>query len=193
MSTRLLIAALLLAAFAAGLRADRILPDASDTVRYVSVNRCLREMPGFEKDMRAIQERYQAEGERLQQVADALRAREAELAQLDPQSAEYQLGQMRVKAEQEATAREAQFLAQNQGREMDTLLDATVRRIHGAAAQLGEREGFGAVMMKPGSFIDLEKGSVSDSLDDLETRWVMWSHPDFDVTAQVLAILAEGQ
>lgn len=182
---------LLLAAFTAGVQAVRSIPAASETVRYVDMGRCLQELPAFSDGLSAIQAKYAAEGERLQGVAEALRAREAELAQLDPASREYAVGQMRLEADRNAAQGEADFLRGRQAEEADALLDRTVRAIHGAAARLAEREGFGAVMMKPGPFLDLTRAAVSDSLDDLEQRWVVWAHPDHDVTDAVLAILAE--
>ena len=60
-----------------------------------------------------------------------------------------------------------------------------------SAASLGEEHGWSSVLMAPGGFVDLKVASIQDSLEDLDNRWVMWVHPDHDVTAQVLAILAE--
>jgi Skp family chaperone for outer membrane proteins len=187
----LLLPALLLAAFAAGVQADRAIPSASETVRFVDMGRCLQQLPALTDGLGAVQAKYAAEGERLQAIAEDLRAREAELAQLDPDSQAYVVGQLRIEADKTAAQREAEFLRSRQAQEADALLDRTVRAIHAAAARLAEREGFGSVMMKPGPFLDLERAGVSDSLDDLEQRWVVWAHPDHDVTDAVLAILAE--
>ena len=176
---------------AAGLRADRAAPVVDETVRYVQVNQILRDLPAFKAGVEALQAKYAAEAERLSVIADELRGREAGLRQLDPQSAEYVLGELRLKADQEVTTREAEFLRMNQARELDTLIERTVRMIHMAAGTLGERNGWAAVLMAPGDFVDLEVGTIGDSLEDLDTRWVMWVHPDRDVTAQVMAILTE--
>ena len=187
----LLLPMFLLAALAVGLQADRFFPPASETIRFVDMGHCLKELESFNAGLGAIQAKYAAEGARLQGMADAFRAREAELAQLDQKSDAYVLGQVRLEADKAAAQREAEYLRSRQGAEADVLLDRTVRAIHAAAARLAEREGFGAVLMKPGPYLDLSRAEVSDSLDDLEQRWVVWAHPDHDVTTQVLAILAE--
>ncbi len=191
MIARLTIAVLILAAFAAGLRADRVFPDATELTRYVDVNQCLRAMPEFEAGLQALQAKYQGEASRLQELGKSFKAQEVEIAQLAAGSPAAALATLRLKSAKEAATQEAQFLARSQGAEADALLDGAVRRIHTAAAKVGEREGFSAMVMKPGEFIDLQKATIMDSLDDLESRWVMWSHPDHDVTPLVLAILAE--
>lgn len=191
MTGRFTIAVLILAAFAAGLRADRVFPAATELTRYVDVNQCLRAMPEFETGLQALQAKYQGEAARLQELATSFKAREMEIAQLAAGSPAAALANLRLKSAKEAATQEAEYLRRLQGAEADALLDSAVRRIHEAAAKVGEREGFSAVMMKPGQFIDLQQATVMDSLDDLESRWVMWSHSDHDVTPLVLAILAE--
>ena len=159
----------------------------------MDVNRCLRGMPDFEAGLQELQPRYQAEGARLQGLADEFKSREVEIAQLDPQSPAAAVAISQLNFDKEAATREAEYLSRRQAAEANAMLDAAVRGIHRAAAVLGEREGYGAVMMMPGDFIDLTQAPVQESLDDLETRWVMWAHPDYDVTDQVLAILTEQQ
>jgi Skp family chaperone for outer membrane proteins len=191
MTRRITIAVLVLAAFAAGLRADRVFPAATEATRYVSVSQCLRAMPEFEQGLQALQVKYQGEAVRLQELATSFKAQEMEIAQLAAGSPAATLAELRLQSAKEAATREAEYLSRRQGAEADALLDAAVRRIHGAVAAVGEREGFSAMLMKPGDLIDLKQATIMDSLDDLEGRWVMWSHPDHDVTELVLAVLAE--
>jgi Skp family chaperone for outer membrane proteins len=94
-----------------------------------------------------------------------------------------------VQRGEQALEQEVEFWTNAQRRENEVLLDRSVRRIHAACEEYGQRTGVSAVLMRPGPLPP--EGDPRNALRDLEGRWVVWAHPDHDVTEAVLAILHE--
>lgn len=186
----LLVPAACLAALAGGLIAGSGRAAPGETVRSVDIGRILEEHPPFVGAYEQLVAKYKPEIERLRQLEAAIKAQKGELAQMDPGSEAYAIRAFEIGVQEKTLAARADYYGGAQRREREKLLQLSVTRIHEACAAYGERNGVGAVVMKPG----LLPGSDEDgaaAVRDLEGRWVIWSHPDHDVTDQILAILRE--
>lgn len=185
----LLAAAICVAALAGATWAGRG-PAASETVRSVDIERILSEHPPFVAAYEQMVAKYKPEAERLNQLGASIKTQRGELASMDPKSEAYRVRLFEIGVLEKTLEAQAEFWTAAQRRDRERLLQHSVTRIHEACAAYGSRSGIGALMMKPGSLpaADLEAASA---IRDLEGRWLIWSHPDHDVTDQVLAILRE--
>ncbi len=177
------------AALSGGLLASRAFAPPSDAVRSVDISRLLQEFEPVAKQYEALRAKYQAQGDRLRQISDAIKSEKGALAQLDKSSEEYAVRSFQVQLRDKGLEEELNFWTEAQRRENEALLDASVRRIHAACEDYGKRTGVSAVIMRPGPLPG--GGDPRNSLRDLESRWIIWSNPDHDVTDAVLAILRE--
>ncbi len=184
---RTLLAFLLFAG--AGFAAHRSVVPATEAVRSVDIGRILDEYQPLADRFQQMRSFYQARGQALSERADQLRAQQGELQQLDEHSSEYQRRRALLQVAQQALEQEAEYWAGEQRRATDALLAEGVRMVHEACAVYGERSGVSAILMQPGDLPELD--GTGQAIRDLENRWVIWTHPDHDVTDEVLAVLRE--
>ena len=175
-------------ALAAGLQAGRAAA-ATDAVRSVDVARVLQEHEPMRKEYEALRDKYQPQGDRLRKESDAIKAEKGQIAQLDRGSEEFAVRSFNVQLREKTLEEELEFWTAAQRRESEDLLARSVRRIHAACDELGRRSGVSAIVMRPGALPDA--ADARSSLRELESRWVVWSNPDHDVSDAVLAILRE--
>lgn len=189
MKTKLLILALVLA-LGGSLFADRFAAEASESIRYVDVQKVIEGWDFLQEQSNLLRDQTQAQLEQLQADNAQLEQAIADLDQYDQNSEEY--GDMAFSlGVQESNLQEREkFLQANFRRRSARLLDAAVRRIHVVCAELGEREGFSAILMAPPPLPGPEV-QLQDSVMDLQGRWVVWSNNTFDISNQVIAMLEE--
>lgn len=181
--------ALAAAALAGGLIAGRASAPPSDSVRSVDIPRVLQEFEPMARQYEALRVKYQAQGDRLRQLSDAIKSEKGALAQLDKSSEEFAVRSFQIQLREKTLEEELQFWTGAQRGENEALLEQSVRRIHAACEDYGKRTGVSAVIMRPGPLP--AAGDTRNALRDLESRWIVWSNPDHDVTEAVLAILRE--
>lgn len=186
----LLLATASAAAFAGGLLAHRDAAEPAEAVRSVDVARVLAEFEPFTASYEALKAKYKPEAELLRQMSESIKQQQGELASMDQNSEQYRVQRFEVEVLQKTLQAKAEFWESAQLRERERLLQMSVTRIYEACAEYGRRSGVGTVVMKPGPLPQASEDS-SAAMRDLESRWVIWSHADHDVTDQILAILRE--
>ncbi|RMH03447.1 MAG: OmpH family outer membrane protein [Planctomycetota bacterium] len=190
--TPLLVAAALLLA-AAGLVAGRLAPPPADPgIRYVDLQRCLDGHQAAQAELRAMSEfadQRKAEFEARQKELEAARD---ELRTMDPDSEAYVEESYRIQSEEQRLKSDVDFLRQRlQLRESD-LLVRTWHAVQRAAAEVGAREGFGAVMVVPKDLDPALLDQPQAALEALQFRNLLWANPSYDVTDLVLEVLNRG-
>lgn len=194
MRSTTLILSLLLVFFAGTVYADRSLAEAQEGVRYVDIQRCLTEWPDLQAQSNAIRDRYQAMSEGLNASNEDIMGRKAELENLDPTSVEFRDASFSIQIEEEALRARAEWTQKSFANDQTTLLERGVRQIHEVVKEIGEKEGFSAIMMHPNEIPALAQNfSPNDSLNEMNSRWVLWSNPTYDLTDQVLLQLTRKQ
>ncbi len=175
---------------ATSLVAYRSQADPMEAIRYVDIQRCLLEWQDLQDQSNAISDHYRSLSENLNQAYSELKGKKADLETLDSQSTEYGERSFALKIEEETLRARIEWTQGNYGQEQTALLERGVRHIQEVVAQLGAKEGYSAIMMEPGPLQPLSnKFTAKDSLSEMNSRWVLWSNPDYDLTDQVLLLL----
>ena len=194
MRSTTLILSLLLVVFAGTVYADRSLAEAQEGVRYVDIQRCLTEWPELQAQSNAIRDRYQAMSEGLNAANEDIIGRKAELENLMPTSIEFRDASFSLQIEEEALRARAEWTQKSFANDQTTLLERGVRQIHGVVREIGEKEGFSAILMHPNDIPSLAQNfTPNDSLNEMNSRWVLWSNSTYDLTDQVLLQLNQLQ
>ncbi|MHC4380144.1 MAG: OmpH family outer membrane protein [Planctomycetota bacterium] len=189
-----LILSLLLVVFAGTVYADRSLGEAQESVRYVDIQRCLTDWTALQAESNAIRDRYQAMSEGLNAANEDIMGRKAELESLDKTSIQFRDASFSIQIEEESLRARAEWTQKSFANDQTTLLERGVRQIHDVVRQIGEKEGFSAIMMHPNDVPALAQNfTPNDSLNEMNSRWVLWSNPAYDLTDQVLLQLNQQQ
>ena len=174
------------------LLADRRTADPMEGVRYVDVQVVLEGWTALQQESLKVQARFQQLRDELEVAADALTGAQEDLELLEPSSEAYLDAAFHVTLQEQTLTENAKYLQAKFQRENTQLVKDGVLRIHEACAELGAREGYSAILMTPtplpGAGVD-----PAESVLDLQGRWVVWSNPNYDVSAEVLAILNNSQ
>lgn len=187
MKTKSLILVLVLA-LGGSLFADRFNADATESVRYVDVQKVIEGWDFLQEQSVLLRDQTQAQLEQLKADNEQLELAIADLDQYDRASEEYVTMAFQLGVQESNLQEREKFLQANFRRRSARLLDAGVRRIHLVCADLGEREGFSAILMSPPPLPGAEV-QLQDSVMDLQGRWVVWSNNTFDVSDQVIELL----
>jgi Skp family chaperone for outer membrane proteins len=183
---------LLLVASASYLAADRSQQDPMEGVRYVDMERCLKDWTAFQAQNESMRATYEAMRKQFQSQNDDLESRKAALEEFDPQSPEYMERAFELDIDVKTLQTRVDWAASKLNEENAVLLARGVARIHEAARQLGESKGYSSIQMAPMA-LPPANANASDQLRDLEGRWILWSNPNYDVTNEVLQILSSGE
>jgi Skp family chaperone for outer membrane proteins len=187
MKTKSLILVLVLA-LGGSLFADRFAGEANESVRYVDVQKVIEGWDFLQEQSNLLRQQTEAQFEQLKTANAELELAIADLDQYDKNSEEYVSIAFELGVQENSLQEREKFMQANFRRRSARLLDAGVRRIHVVCAELGEREGFSAIMMSPPPLPGPEV-QLQDSVMDLQGRWVVWSNNTFDVSDQVIELL----
>ncbi|MCP4094223.1 MAG: OmpH family outer membrane protein [Planctomycetes bacterium] len=187
MKTKSLILVLVLA-LGGSLFADRFAAEANESVRYVDVQKVIEGWDFLQEQSNLLREQTTAQLEQLKADNAELELAIADLDQYDKNSEEYVAIAFSLGVQESNLQEREKFLQANFRRRSARLLDAGVRRIHMACSELGEREGFSAILMSPPPLPGPEV-QLQDSVMDMQGRWVVWSNNTFDISDQVIEML----
>jgi Skp family chaperone for outer membrane proteins len=182
-------AGLCAALLAGGVLAGLAVVEPVEAVRSVDISRVLQEFEPMNRAYETLRVKYQEQGDRLRKTSDELKAEKGQLAQLDRASEEFAVRSFGVQLGEKTLQEELDFWTGAQRREMEVLLERSVRRIHLACEEYGLQSGLSAVLMRPGLLP--EDGKELGTLRELESRWVIWANPAHDATDAILALLRE--
>ncbi len=184
-------AVLIAAGMASLLGALQGAPAPSETTRYVDMQRCfdaykpvLEEMSRLKEGLKKTTATFKSRGEDIQQ-------RQNELSVLDANSTEYREKAFQLESDRMLLERDKKFVLDKLDNQRMALFIRAYRAVQAAAAQVGAREGFGAILMVPG---DLDKlpPTQKAAVEDLQSRSVLWTNPNYDITPQVIEALNAG-
>jgi Skp family chaperone for outer membrane proteins len=183
---------LALVACTAFLAADRQDADPMEGVRYVDMQRCLEEWPALKAQGESIRATFEAIRNQFQAQEQEIRGREAELEGLEPGSPQFINAAFELELDKQELNARIERASRSLQEEQAALIARGLVQVHQAVAELGARRGYSSIQMAgmelPGPGV-----ALGDQLRDLESRWVLWSNPAYDVTDEVLAILGEGE
>ncbi|MDA0666395.1 MAG: OmpH family outer membrane protein [Planctomycetota bacterium] len=180
----------LLVALAGFVFADRTAADPMEGVRYVDVQRVLVEWETLQKEGESIQAKYKAQFEELNQERSGLENAKMDLDTLDPATGAFREATFRIKLGEETLRARAEWARQGLGEDQTAALERAMRIIHEAVQELGSREGYSSILMAPNPVASLsDTVSTNDVLNDMNSRWVMWRNPNYDVTDEILQIV----
>ncbi|MFQ5747916.1 MAG: OmpH family outer membrane protein [Planctomycetota bacterium] len=188
---RVLATLFLLAGMASLLGALQGAPEPSETVRYVDMQRCFDAYKPVLEEMTRLKEGLRKKTEDFKKREEDIRQRQNELSVLDVNSAEYQEKAFQLESDRMVLERDKKFILDELDNQRMALFIRAYRAVQDAAAKVGAREGFGAILMVPG---DLDKlpPTQKAAVEDLQSRSVLWTNPNYDVTQQVIDTLDGG-
>lgn len=160
-------------------------------IRYVDLNRCMEEIPAVLQEVEKIRGSFGPILSQLQDKEKGLQALAGELSVLNPQSEEYLTRSHQLETERIALERQHQFqLQQYQNAQGRAWIRAT-RFIHEAAAELGKQKGYAGIMVKPFQLENLP-AEIPLAVEALQGRRLLWSHPEYDITQEVIDSLGDN-
>ncbi len=181
----------LAAALGAGgsLLADRQAQDPEPGVRYVDLQLCLDSYAVAQQELVAMGQYADARKVEFEQRQAALQTSREELRMMDPNSEAFVNEGYRIQSAETQLQNDVQFAQQRlQLRESD-LLVRTWMAVQAAAAEVGAREGFGAVVVVPKDMDPELLQQPNNALEALQNRNLLWANPTYDVSDLVIEVL----
>jgi Skp family chaperone for outer membrane proteins len=183
---------ILLLALGSTVFADRFVAEPKEVVRYIDVQNILEGWEALQAKSQMLTEAATVEQEALQADYANFVSAKSDLDLLDPQSEEYMEKAFSLSMVEKSLEERIKFTQAKFNQRRTKLLEMGVRRIHQACAELGQREGFSAILMAPPAMPGAEV-NLADSVLDLQGRWVLWNNNSFDVSNQVIEILNNSE
>lgn len=176
----------LLAAVPLGATRDRA--DAVDGIRFVEIGRCWEHIPDYADRREEIDRQSGELGGQLQAELLSIQEAEGELALLDPSSEEYLMRSFELENRRKALAERKDFFEQWVRRQKLQLVVDGYRTVNAAVEQLGREKGYGGILVVPTGLDELPTDPMA-AFESLQLRSILWTHPAFDVTDEVIALL----
>lgn len=158
---------------------------------YIELGRAVQGVPGFQQRSQQQLEPIRLRIESWNQAKAAFDEDEAAFALLEPGTAEHQGKQIELAVRQESLIQERQVLEEAMAQIQESLLYLASRKVHEAAAKLGERGGYEHIVIEPIQVADIPWDKPNEARELLRQRQTLWVHPDRDLTDELLAILSE--
>ena len=179
---------ILLLALGSTVFADRFIAEPKEVVRYIDVQTVIEGWSDLQQQSQLLMEAAAVEQEALKADYANFVAAKADLDLLDPQSEEYMETAFGLSMVENTLEERIKFTQAKYQQNTTKLLEMGVRRIHQTCGELGEREGFSAILMAPPALPNAQV-NLADAVLDLQGRWVIWNNNTFDVSNQVIEIL----
>jgi Skp family chaperone for outer membrane proteins len=168
--------------------ANRVAQDPDAGVRYISIPKCLNGYKSFQEESQRMTESFSARNERLKLRQASLREREGELMVMDPLSKEFIEARHQLQQDAMNLKQDRDFVADLVANRREELFLNNYQAIQQAAEELGAREGFGAILLDHGDYSQMPMDRVT-LLNLIQGYDVLWTNPNYDVTAAVVDIL----
>ncbi|MBO46606.1 MAG: hypothetical protein CMJ96_06875 [Planctomycetes bacterium] len=168
--------------------ANRVAQDPDAGVRYISIPKCLNGYKSFQEESQRMTESFSARNERLKLRQASLREREGELMVMDPLSKEFIEARHQLQQDAMNLKQDRDFVADLVANRQGELILNNYQAIQQAAEELGAREGFGAILLDHGDYSQMPMDRVT-LLNLIQGYDVLWTNPNYDVTAAVVDIL----
>ncbi|MDP7245554.1 MAG: OmpH family outer membrane protein [Planctomycetota bacterium] len=168
--------------------ANRVAQDPDAGVRYISITKCLNGYKSFQEESQRMTESFSARNERLKLRQASLREREGELMVMDPLSKEFIEARHQLQQDAMNLKQDRDFVADLVANRREELFLNNYQAIQQAAEELGAREGFGAILLDHGDYSQMPMDRVT-LLNLIQGYDVLWTNPNYDVTAAVVDIL----
>jgi|GEM_PF-1055633 Skp family chaperone for outer membrane proteins len=168
--------------------ANRVAQDPDAGVRYISIPKCLNGYKSFQEESQRMTESFSARNERLKLRQASLREREGELMVMDPLSKEFIEARHQLQQDAMNLKQDRDFVADLVANRHEELFLNNYQAIQQAAEELGAREGFGAILLDHGDYSQMPMDRVT-LLNLIQGYDVLWTNPNYDVTAAVVDIL----
>tara|TARA_B100001964_G_C14211180_1_gene590599 strand:- start:937 stop:1521 length:585 start_codon:yes stop_codon:yes gene_type:complete len=168
--------------------ANRVAQDPDAGVRYISIPKCLNGYKSFQEESQRMTESFSARNERLKLRQASLREREGELMVMDPLSKEFIEARHQLQQDEMNLKQDRDFVADLVANRHEELFLNNYQAIQQAAEELGAREGFGAILLDHGDYSQMPMDRVT-LLNLIQGYDVLWTNPNYDVTAAVVDIL----
>ena len=182
---------LVLALGAGSIFSHRDSAPAEPGLRFVDLNRCMDEIPAISREGEKLQATYSPIMNRLRENEKLIKGLAGELAAMNTQSDEYLTRSYQLETDRLALERQTQFqLRKYNNAQAEAFIRAT-RLIHEAAAELGKLKGYAGIMVKPFSLQELS-AEVPMAVEALRGRRLLWSHPEYDITQEVIDFLVDN-
>lgn len=182
----------LLAVTAGSVFAGRSMAEPKEAIRYVDVQRCLLEWESLQAQSAATQQKFQGLSQGFNDAYQELQAQKDEASLMDGVSRRDLEFQIRIA--EETLKAQIEYTTNSFNEEQTLLLEQGVRDIHAAIDQLGEREGYSAILMHPNPVQAVsETFTTRDAISEMNNRWVLWNNPNYDLTDEVLQLLNQKQ
>jgi Skp family chaperone for outer membrane proteins len=183
---------ILLAVSAGSVFAGRSMAEPKEAVRYVDVQRCLLEWDALQARSTAVQQSFQGLSAQFNQAYQDLQAQKDD-ASMQEGEARLDL-EFQIRIQEETLKAQIEFATNKFNDQQTQLLEEGVRRIHALVAEVGEREGYSAILMHPNPVQPVgEQFSTRDAISEMNNRWVLWNNANYDLTDEVLQLLNQQQ
>ena len=160
-------------------------------IRFVDSTRCMEEVPAILQEVEKIRDSFGPILNQLRDKEKELQVLAGELSVLSPQSKEYLEQSHQLETDRIGLERQHKFqIEQFQKAQGKAWIRAT-RLIHETAAELGRQKGYAGIMVKPLRLENLSP-EISLAVDALQGRRLLWSHPEYDITQEVIDFLADN-
>lgn len=171
------------------LSADRAAQDPTQGLRFVDLQRCFEGYAPVQSEMDRLREALNRKIQEFKGREAALKEQESELSLLDPGSEAYAEKAFGLESSRVALDRDRQFTLDRLQTQRLQLFVRSYEDVQRAAVELGGSRGYGAVLVVPPP-ADKLPADLQSRTEILQNRSVLWSNPTYDVTDEVLRILA---
>lgn len=169
--------------------ADRSAPPPVDGgIRFVDLQRVFDSSEPVKAEMEKLRAALTRSKEDFKAREASLRDQEGELQLLDPTTEQFVERAYELETSQLTLERDKQFVQSSlQARQMKLFL-RSYSQVRQAADKVALENGFGAIVIVPPP-VDELGGDLQARVETLNSRALLWSSPEYDVTDQIIQAL----
>jgi Skp family chaperone for outer membrane proteins len=178
----------LLLALAGSLIANRNSSVPQEGIRYVNLDFCLQQWNNYSVVREQLTQETQQLTEQISTQAAVIQGKRDELELLDPASVAGQELSMQITVAEDTLKFQQQMAGRQMQERSNSAFSRALVEINQACAEVGEQNGYSAIVTIPADLDKVYPDSAT-KLNQLSSRWVNWTNPAYDISAQVIQVL----
>ncbi|MCX8228639.1 MAG: OmpH family outer membrane protein [Planctomycetota bacterium] len=179
-----------LAFLGGSLIAERESPALDEDIHFLDMQRCFNEVPAVVDEMDRLRAQFAPTSEAFRQKDKSLRATEGELLVMDPNSMDFLTKKHELETARLTLERSQQFQLQRFQTAQSEVYVRAARLIQAKAEEIGRLKGYAGIFVSPPSLDDLPQ-ETQIAAEFLNSRKLLWVHPQLDMTQEVIESLSE--